>query len=295
MRADVRDADTVRRVVRDARPEVVFHLAAQPLVRASLGAPRETWEVNVIGTLNVLEAVRASDGVRAVVNVTSDKCYENREWEWAYREDEPMGGHDPYSSSKGAAELATARLAAHVLLRTRTVRGSPRARAGNVDRRRRLGRRSPDPRRRAGRARRAAGARPQPRRDAPLAARAQPARRLSAARRAAVGGARVRHGAGTSARPRTTPGPSATCSSASPRCGRGGLEWEPDAGAHAPEARHLKIDASRARARLGWAPRWDLERALAATVEWYAAHAAGEDVRALSLAQLDAFRRAPAP
>jgi CDP-glucose 4,6-dehydratase len=75
----------------------------------------------------------------------------------------------------------------------------------------------------------------------------------------------------------------------------GGLEWEPDAGAHAPEARFLKIDASRARARLGWAPRWDLERALAATVEWYAAHAAGEDAPALSLAQLGAFRRAPAP
>src|SRR3954453_3878473 len=107
VRADVRDADTVRRALRDARPEVVFHLAAQPLVRASLGAPRETWEGNVIGTSQLLEAVRAFDGVRAVINVTSDKCYENREWEWAYREDEPMGGHDPYSSSKGASELAT--------------------------------------------------------------------------------------------------------------------------------------------------------------------------------------------
>src|SRR4051794_17825774 len=105
--ADVRDAEAIAGAVAAARPEVVLHLAAQPLVRRSFAAPRETYEVNVMGTVNVLEAVRLAGGVRAVVNVTSDKCYENREWEWAYREDEPMGGHDPYSSSKGASELVT--------------------------------------------------------------------------------------------------------------------------------------------------------------------------------------------
>ena len=107
-RADVRDADAVARAVAEARPEIVLHLAAQPLVRASFEEPRDTFAINVMGTVNVLEAVAAAaSGVRAVVIVTSDKCYENREWEWAYREDEPMGGHDPYSSSKGAAELVT--------------------------------------------------------------------------------------------------------------------------------------------------------------------------------------------
>ena len=79
----------------------MLHLAAQPLVRRAYREPRETYETNVMGTVNVLEAVRVAAGVRAVVNVTSDKCYENREWEWAYREDEPMGGHDPYSRRKG--------------------------------------------------------------------------------------------------------------------------------------------------------------------------------------------------
>ena len=92
----------------DARPELVIHLAAQSLVRRSFAEPRETFQTNVMGTVNLLDAVRLhGDGVRAVVNVTSDKCYDNREWEWGYREHEPMGGHDPYSSSKGCAELVT--------------------------------------------------------------------------------------------------------------------------------------------------------------------------------------------
>ena len=101
---------------------MVLHLAAQPLVRASFDDPRGTYEINVMGTVNVLEAVRRAGGVRAVVNVTIDKCYENREWEWAYREDEPMGGHDPYSSSKGASELVTERVPA-LVLRDPTARG----------------------------------------------------------------------------------------------------------------------------------------------------------------------------
>lgn len=105
---DVRDANAVSALVASARPEVVLHLAAQPLVRLSYREPRATWETNVLGTVNVLEAVRANSGVRACVVVSSDKCYENREWLWGYRENEAMGGHDPYSSSKGATELAVA-------------------------------------------------------------------------------------------------------------------------------------------------------------------------------------------
>ena len=106
--ADVRDAATLSAAVTQAQPEVVFHLAAQPLVRRSYREPRQTWETNVLGTVNILEAVRACPAVRACVVITSDKCYENREWVWGYREDEAMGGHDPYSASKGAAELAVA-------------------------------------------------------------------------------------------------------------------------------------------------------------------------------------------
>jgi CDP-glucose 4,6-dehydratase len=105
---DVRDLEALARAVREARPEVVFHMAAQSLVRASYAQPAETYATNVMGTVHLLEAVRLAAGVRAVVVVTSDKCYENREWVWPYREDEPMGGKDPYSSSKGCAELVTA-------------------------------------------------------------------------------------------------------------------------------------------------------------------------------------------
>src|SRR4051812_12753077 len=97
VRGDVRDFDAVRAVVADHMPEVVFHMAAQPFVRRSFGEPRATYETNVMGTVNVLEAVRTTPGVRVVVNVTSDKCYDNREKGRPFREDDPKGGHDPYS------------------------------------------------------------------------------------------------------------------------------------------------------------------------------------------------------
>ena len=105
---DIRDPEAVRSAVADARPDIVIHMAAQSLVRESYAAPTETWDVNVMGTIHVLEALRGAGGARAVVCVTSDKCYENRESGRAYVEEDPMGGHDPYSSSKGAAELAAA-------------------------------------------------------------------------------------------------------------------------------------------------------------------------------------------
>lgn len=107
IRGDVRDGDALTTAIAEHQPSIVFHLAAQPLVRASYEQPHLTYETNVMGTVNVFEAVRCTDSVRAVVNVTSDKCYENREWVYAYREIDPMGGYDPYSSSKGCAELVT--------------------------------------------------------------------------------------------------------------------------------------------------------------------------------------------
>lgn len=106
--ADILDLGQLQQVVKDFQPEIAIHMAAQALVRQSYANPVDTYLVNVMGTVNILEAVRQAGGVRAFVNVTSDKCYENREWVWGYRENEAMGGYDPYSSSKGCAELVTA-------------------------------------------------------------------------------------------------------------------------------------------------------------------------------------------
>jgi CDP-glucose 4,6-dehydratase len=285
--ADVRDADAVARAVAEARPEVVFHLAAQPLVRASFAAPRETYEVNVMGTVNVLEAVRGAGGVRAVVNVTSDKCYENREWEWAYREDEPMGGHDPYSSSKGASELVTSAWRRSFFAGADAPRQAS-ARAGKLIGGRDMGEdpQIPDMMRAA------------------LAGRAVEIRNPGATRP-------WQHvlnplsGYLVLAQALWEDPAAATAWNFGPADGEarpvewiverlaarwpGGLRWEHDAGEHPHEAHYLKVDSSRARTRLGWAPAWDLERALEAIVEWYAALQAGEDMRAVSLAQLAAF------
>lgn len=107
-RLDIRDAEAVCQAVQTAKPEIVFHLAAQSLVRRSYQNPIETWSANVMGTANVLEACRQQPSVRAIVVVTTDKCYENREWDWGYRENDRLGGHDPYSASKAAVELLVA-------------------------------------------------------------------------------------------------------------------------------------------------------------------------------------------
>jgi CDP-glucose 4,6-dehydratase len=104
---DIRDYETVQRAMQQAQPEIVIHMAAQPLVRYSYQEPIETYATNVMGTAHVLEVARKVGTVRAVINVTTDKCYENKEWIWGYRENEPMGGHDPYSSSKACSELVT--------------------------------------------------------------------------------------------------------------------------------------------------------------------------------------------
>lgn len=105
--ADIRDLEKLQKAMSDAKPDIVIHMAAQPLVRYSYANPVETYATNVMGTVHVLESIRHLDSVRAAVIVTTDKCYENKEWAWGYRENEPMGGYDPYSNSKGCAELVT--------------------------------------------------------------------------------------------------------------------------------------------------------------------------------------------
>jgi len=105
---DIRDFDKLKKTFNKYQPEIVFHLAAQPLVRLSYAQPRLTYDTNVGGTVNLLECCRAGDSVKVIINVTSDKCYDNKEWMWGYRENDPVGGHDPYSSSKACSEIITA-------------------------------------------------------------------------------------------------------------------------------------------------------------------------------------------
>jgi CDP-glucose 4,6-dehydratase len=106
LRGDIRDGKLIKEIFKIYQPDIVFHLAAQPLVRLSYDIPVETYETNVMGTINILEAIRSTNSVKIGVMITTDKCYENKEQIWGYRENEPMGGYDPYSSSKGAAEIA---------------------------------------------------------------------------------------------------------------------------------------------------------------------------------------------
>jgi len=130
-RGDIRDLDGLNRIFSDKQPEIVFHLAAQALVRDSYRDPVETWSSNVIGTVNVLEASRNCPSVKAVVVVTTDKCYENQEWTWGYREIDRLGGHDPYSASKAAAELVVASYRKSFFHSERNIAVAT-ARAGNV-------------------------------------------------------------------------------------------------------------------------------------------------------------------
>ncbi len=104
---DIRDFNKISRIIEDYSPEIIIHMAAQPLVRKSYENPVETYMTNVLGTVNILEAIRKSSSVKAFLNITTDKCYENKEWFWGYRENEPLGGYDPYSSSKACSELVT--------------------------------------------------------------------------------------------------------------------------------------------------------------------------------------------
>lgn len=283
---DIRDAGAVFEVVERERPEVVFHLAAQSLVRRSLTSPALTYEVNAMGTVNLLEAVRRVGDVRVVVNVTTDKCYENREWVWGYREHEPLGGRDPYSASKACAELITAAYRASFV--DGNGPGVASARAGNV-----IGggdfaqdRLIPDLMRgvRDGRVsaiRNPGAVRPWQHVLSPLSGYLVLAERLWTDRSLAE--AWNFGPADADAR---------TVGQVVERVGAlwgQGMRWEVDQAAQPEESRYLKVDSSKARTVLGWAPRWDLERSLARTLDWYRAYEAGEALQPLMLAQLEEF------
>jgi CDP-glucose 4,6-dehydratase len=286
---DVRDGEAVRTALREARPEIVLHLAAQPMVRRSLLDPAMTYEVNVMGTVNVLEAVRAEGGdVRAVVVVTSDKCYENRGGAAKrFVEDDRLGGDDPYSSSKACAELVSAAYRASFFSGEERPRLAT-ARAGNV-----IGggdwgedRLLPDivramRARERVRVRNPQAVRPWQHVLNPLAGYLRLAEELwdsvDVARAWNFG-------------PRD--GDAQTVSSIVERLAElwgGALEWELDRSSNPPEAGYLSLDSSAAERRLGWSATWDLDDALRKIVEWYDAQGAGRDMRALSLAQIAEF------
>jgi CDP-glucose 4,6-dehydratase len=284
---DVRDAPALREAVREARPEIVFHLAAQPMVRRSLLDPALTYEVNVMGTVNLLEAVRvAGDDVRAVVVVTSDKCYENPgDGPHRFTEGEPLGGADPYSSSKACAELVAASYRSSFA----SVEGLTRlgsARAGNV-----IGggdwgedRLLPDAVRavRDGvplRVRNPHAVRPWQHVLNPLAGYLSLAQALCEDPEAAQ--------AWNFGPPAEEARPVGWIVECLAELWGGRLSWEADVGQNPPEAARLELDSGAAEARLGWHPAIGLEEALGMLVRWHEAHSSGADMRAFSLAQID--------
>lgn len=290
---DINDAAFLRDAMRAAQPEIVFHLAAQPLVRAGYEQPAETFATNVMGTVNVLEAVRATPSVRAVVVVTTDKCYENKEWVWGYRETDPLGGRDPYSASKAGTELVAAAYRASFFGSDVAV---VTARAGNV-----IGggdfaadRLLPDCVRaiRSGaelEIRYPGAVRPWQFILEPLSGY------LELAERAYAGEPGIADAWNF--------GPDG----ASHRCVREVVQAFAEAcGKRYPlnvrygasqavkhEAALLKLDTSKARACLSWAPRLDLTRALSLTADWYRVYLDGGDLRACTQAQLDRYLGKP--
>lgn len=293
---DVRDLGVVRDAVARHQPEVVFHLAAQALVRRSYADAVETFETNVMGTVNLLEAVRDARGVRVVVNVTSDKCYEDRGGNRGHREDDPKGGADPYSASKACAELVTAAYRSSFF----TGEGTPAlasARAGNVIAGGDWGldRLVPDAVRAAAES-------------APLRVRNPEAVRpwqhvlnpLSGyLRLAEVLWHDPTQAYGWNFGPDEADArPVAWVVERLVELWDGPLEWQPDPGPHPRETQWLRLDSTRARERLGWRPGWNLEEGLARTVDWYRAAASGNDMRETSLAQIadfaDSLERRPA-
>jgi CDP-glucose 4,6-dehydratase len=290
--SDVRDADRLCATIAEHKPQIVFHMAAQSLVRPSYEKPIDTYAVNVMGTVNLLDAVRRLGGVRALINVTSDKCYENREWLWGYRENDPMGGYDPYSSSKGCSELVTTAFRSSFFNPAQYGRHGvavASARAGNV-----IGggdwakdRLVPDVM-----AAFIAGH--------PAMIRSPHAVRpwqhvLEPLHGYLVLGERLwadgpAHSEGWNFGPNDDDVVSVdrVVNQLALMWGRD-CKWTAEGGNQPHEARLLKLDCSKAKARLGWSPNWDLSRALQEVVDWYRAFKQGVDMSALTLKQINCY------
>jgi CDP-glucose 4,6-dehydratase len=284
---DIRDFPATAKVVKEFKPEIVFHMAAQPLVRYSYDEPLETYATNVMGTAHLLESIRAIDSVRAVVNVTTDKCYENREWVWGYREDEAMGGYDPYSSSKACSELVTAAYRQSFLDKAGIAVAT--ARAGNVigggdwakdrlvpdilrafENKQPVSIRNPN------------SIRPWQHVIEPLSGYLLLAEKLCA------GPASFSQAWNFGPKDDDAKPVGWIVESMANKWGND-ASWSIDEGDHPHEAHYLKLDISKARQSLGWSPRWSLDQALDQTVEWHMAWIQGKDVRSQCIKQIEDF------
>lgn len=288
--ADVLDRRRLDNLFAAFRPEIVFHLAAQPLVRKSYREPVETYMVNVMGTIHVLEAVRVTDSCRVVVNITSDKCYENKEWVWGYREDDPMGGYDPYSSSKGCAELVTAAYRRSFFEAQREPRVAlASARAGNV-----IGggdfsedRLIPDFMAAIGSGKRLYIRNPEATRPwqhvlEPLAGY------LLLAEKLWHEPARYTQGWNFGPAPDDIR-PVRWIVEKLRDLSSHEVAWDIDTATKPHEARSLVLDSTKARTMLGWKPRWTLDHALKLVVDWYESYERGDSMRDVVLQQITSY------
>lgn len=290
LEGDIRNPEQLDAAFALHQPEIVIHMAAQSLVRYSYQNPVETYSTNVMGTVHVLEAVRQTSSVKAVVVITSDKCYENREWVWGYRENEAMGGYDPYSNSKGCAELVTAAYRQSFFNKAGHIVAVASARAGNV-----IGggdwaadRLIPDMVRAVSENRPVLIRNPNAIRPwqhvlEPLSGYLQLAQKLYEE------GADYAEGWNF--------GPSDD--DAKPvqwiverytQLWGEGASWVLDQAEHPHEAHYLKLDCSKARMRLNWQPKWSLAHALENITAWHKAHHQGKNMREFSLRQIAAYQ-----
>lgn len=284
---DIRDLSTVHRAIHACQPDIVIHMAAQPLVRQSYVQPVETYATNVMGTVHVLEAARQATNVRSIVVVTTDKCYDNKEWAWGYREDEPMGGHDPYSNSKGCAELVTSAYRRSFFQDKGIALAS--ARAGNV-----IGggdwaadRLVPDILRAFEQnqpviIRKPHATRPWQHVLEPLSGYLALAEKLYTEGQACA--------EGWNFGPKDDDArPVQWIVEHMAKAWGQRAHWQLDGSAHPHEANYLKLDISKAKARLGWHPRWPLAAAIEHISSWHRAWLAHEDMHQLCLNQIQQY------
>lgn len=286
---DIRDRATVETSIRAFNPDILIHMAAQPLVRLSYREPVETYATNVMGTVHVLEAARRCSNLRAIVNVTTDKCYENREWDWGYRENEPMGGFDPYSNSKGCSELVTAAYRQSFF----SAPDSPAlasARAGNV-----IGggdwaedRLIPDILRafESGKSvtiRNPFATRPWQHVLEPLSGY------LLLAERAYTSGLELAQGWNFGPADDDVQPVQWILNHMVERWGQG-ASWTLETSQQPHEAQLLKLDISKARAKLKWRPRWALAHSLDTIIDWHQAWLSGQDMQKITLEQIRAYQ-----
>ncbi len=289
--ADIRDFEAIKPLFVSFKPEIVIHMAAQSLVRLSYKQPIETYATNVMGTLHVLEAARHAGSVRAIVNITTDKCYDNKEWVWGYREDEPMGGHDPYSSSKGCVELLSSAYRKSFFKDAGIAMAT--ARAGNV-----IGggdwaldRLVPDilkalEQQQPVQIRNPHAIRPWQHVLEPLSGYLMLAERLHQHGQ--------QHAEGWNFGPRDEDAkPVQWIVERLCHAWGSGATWGVQLGDHPHEAHFLKLDISKARQRLQWEPRWSLQTTLGYITQWHQAWLVGQDMRAICLQQINSYQTAP--